>query len=93
MITANTIVHLVKHLDVTDLSGEKVMVDFTTGKYFLLKGSANDIWDMLSDKITAGEIQSKLMEIYDVDAETCFSAIVNFLHQMLENEFITLENA
>lgn len=93
MITANTCVHMIKHLDVTDLSGEKVMVDFSTGKYFLLKGSANDIWDMLTDKITVGEIQTKLMEIYDVDADTCFSAVSDFLNQMLQNEFITLENA
>lgn len=93
MITTNTTVHLIKHLDVTDLSGEKVMVDFSTGKYFLLKGSANDIWDMLSEQITVGEIQTKLMNIYDVDAETCLSAIIEFLQQMLQNEFISLENA
>ena len=43
MMNDNTIVHLVKHLDVTDLAGEKVMIDFATGKYFLLKGSANEI--------------------------------------------------
>ena len=41
MMNDNTIVHLVKHLDVTDLAGEKVMIDFATGKYFLLKGSAS----------------------------------------------------
>ena len=92
MITTNTIVHLIKQLDVTDLSGEKVMVDFATGKYFLLKGSANDIWDMLTDEITVGEIQTKLMAIYDVDADTCLSAIIEFLQQMLQNEFITLQN-
>lgn len=93
MITTNTIVHLIKHLDVTDLSGEKVMVDFSTGKYFLLKGSANDIWDMLTDEISVGEILTKLMSIYDVDANTCLSSILNFLQQLLQNEFITLENA
>ena len=42
MMNDNTTVHLIKHLDVTDLSGEKVMIDFSTGKYFLLKGSANE---------------------------------------------------
>ena len=65
MMSENTKVHLIKQLDVTDLSGEKVMIDFSTGKYFLLKGSANDIWDMLSNDITVSEIKNSLMEIYD----------------------------
>lgn len=92
MITLDTSVRIIKQLDVTDLSGEKVMVDFSTGKYFMLKGSANDIWDMLKDKITVGEIQQQLMGIYEVDKDTCFSAISNFLEQMVQNDFITLEN-
>lgn len=33
--------------NVTDLAGEKVMVDFEQGKYFCIKGVGNDIWDML----------------------------------------------
>ena len=32
MLNESTIVHPVKDLDVTDLSGEKVMIDFSTGK-------------------------------------------------------------
>jgi len=67
MMNDNTIVHLVKHLDVTDLAGEKVMIDFATGKYFLLKGSANEIWDMLDQDVTISEIRNSLMNIYDVD--------------------------
>ena len=65
MMNDNTIVHLVKHLDVTDLAGEKVMIDFATGKYFLLKGSANEIWDMLDQDVTILEIRNSLMNIYD----------------------------
>ena len=30
--------------NVTDLAGEKVMVDFEQGKYFCIKGVGNDIW-------------------------------------------------
>lgn len=92
MISDNTKVHLIKQLDVTDLSGEKVMIDFSTGKYFLLKGSANDIWDMLTKDITVAEIKSSLMEIYDVDEETCMASIENFLLQMQQNDFIELHN-
>lgn len=87
-----TKVHLIKQLDVTDLSGEKVMIDFSTGKYFLLKGAANEIWDMLANDITISDIRKSLMEIYDVDAETCTCSIRNFLLQMQQNGFIELQN-
>ena len=93
MLNESTIVHPVKDLDVTDLSGEKVMIDFSTGKYYLLKGSANDIWDMLADNITVKVIKEKLMEIYDVDEETCLSSISDFLLSIEKNGFITLENS
>ena len=90
MISTTERVHLIKHLDVTDLSGEKVMIDFSTGKYFLLKGAANEIWDMLAEDISVDEIKDKLMEIYDVDEETCLTSVKNFLQQMEENGFIEM---
>ena len=40
----NAIIKLKKQLNVTDLAGEKVMIDFESGKYFLIKGAGNDIW-------------------------------------------------
>lgn len=92
MMKENTVVHLVKQLDVTDLSGEKVMIDFSTGKYFLLKGSANDIWDMLTKDITVAEIKDGLMQVYDVDEETCMASVQNFLLQMHQNGFIELQD-
>lgn len=35
----NEIIKLKKQLNVTDLAGEKVMIDFESGKYFLIKGA------------------------------------------------------
>lgn len=91
----NTIVKLVKQLDVTDLSGEKVMIDFSTGKYFLLKGAANEIWNMFSEsdskELSVLEIKKNLMEIYDVDETTCFNSIIEFLNQMDKNKFIEIK--
>ena len=40
---------LVKNLEVSDLAGEKVMIDFESGKYFMLKGSANEIWELIQE--------------------------------------------
>ena len=79
---------LKKTLNVTDLSGEKVMIDFETGKYFMIKGVGNDIWDMLANPITPKEIIDKLLSEYDVTPEECENSVMNFLAKMRELEFI-----
>lgn len=89
-LTKTSKITLVKELDVTDLAGEKVMIDFSTGKYFLLKGVANDIWDYIQTPITVDEIVEKLLAEYEVEEETCTTSVIEFLNQLQENEFITV---
>ena len=73
--------------NVTDLAGEKVMVDFEQGKYFCIKGVGNDIWDMLDgqegeDGITVEAILHKLMEEYEVMEEVCEKEVLAFLDKL-----------
>lgn len=89
IMTEKSKVKLIKALDVTELSGEKVMIDFSTGKYFVLVGSGNDIWDMLgSEPISVAQIKSNLLDIYDVDEATCLKETMTFLDKMNSNGFI-----
>lgn len=87
----NTIVKLIKNPEVTSLNNEKAMVDFETGKYFLLKGSANDIWDYIQEEISVSEIVSKLKTIYDVSEEECFEGVTAFLDELQSNGFVELK--
>lgn len=84
----STKIILKKKLDTTELSGEKVMIDFETGKYFLLKGVANDIWEMIQTEITIGEIVDKILSEYDVSAEECEKSVVEFLEKLQSLDFI-----
>lgn len=77
-----------KKLNVTDLAGEKVMIDFETGKYFLIKGVGNDIWDMLQEEITPAQIIEKLLSEYDVTPEECEKSVMEFLEKMQSFGFI-----
>ncbi len=90
-MTDHSVVNLIKKLDVTDLDGEKVMIDFSTGKYFLLKGAANEIWDYIQDPITVSDILNKLMKVYDVPEDTCRDSIFSFLAQLKNYAFISIE--
>ena len=84
----NTKITLKKKLNVTDLAGEKVMVDFDNGKYFLIKGVGNDIWEMIQNEITPNEIIEKLLSEYDVSREECEKSVMEFLEKMEGYNFI-----
>lgn len=84
-------VNVLKKPDVTDLAGEKVMIDFETGKYFMLTGPANEIWDMLSEDVESDSIVSTLTSIYEVDADTCREGVLKFLKELQQIGFISLE--
>lgn len=79
---------LKKKLNVTDLAGEKVMVDFEAGKYFLIKGTGNDIWDMLQEETTPAKIIDALRKEYEVSVEECENAVMEFLERMQKLGFI-----
>ncbi len=86
----DTKVKLIKKIDVTDIAGDKVMIDFETGKYYMLKGTAVDVWDNIQSEITIAELLEKLMAIYDVDEATCLKGIEDFLTQLESSKFISL---
>ncbi len=84
----NEVIKLKKDLNVTDLSGEKVMIDFDSGKYFMIKGSGNDIWDLIQEEITVDEIIKALLEEYDVSEDECVASVEEFLAKLREYDFI-----
>ena len=77
------VVKKVKQINVTDLAGEKVMIDFASGKYFMLRGVGGDIWELIDDKRTTEDIVTALMAEYEIDRETCAKEVVNFLEQLV----------
>ena len=84
----NETIKLARELNVTDLSGEKVMVDFESGKYYLIKGVGNDIWDMIQQEMTAGEMVSLLLKEYEVDEEVCTGSVIEFLQKLRDSGLI-----
>lgn len=78
----DTKIKMLKVLNVTDLSGEKVMIDFDSGKYFMIKGVGNDIWDMIQEEITVGEIIEKLLQEYEVSEDECEQSVLEFLNNL-----------
>jgi hypothetical protein len=78
-----------KDITVTDLSGEKVMIDYDSGKYFMIRGAGNAIWDLLSQKeLTMEELVDALTEMYDVSREECEASTDAFLQDLEKYGFV-----
>ena len=88
MFDRSDVIKLKKDINVTDLYGEKVIIDFDSGKYFMIKGSGNDIWDLIQEDITVEEIIKKLLAEYDVSEEECEKSVLEFLGKLQEFSFI-----
>ena len=84
----NQTIRIVKKLNVTDLAGEKVMIDFDSGKYFMIKGAGNDIWELLQEETTPAKIIDTLLREYDVSADECEASVMSFLEKMEAYQFI-----
>lgn len=81
-------IKLKKDIEVTELNGEKAMLDFSTGNYYLIKGVGNVIWDMLFEEISVNEIISRLLKEYDVSPEECEDQVIGFLEKLEKADFI-----
>ncbi|MBQ9304366.1 PqqD family peptide modification chaperone [Butyrivibrio sp.] len=79
---------IAKSVSTSEIDGEKVMIDFETGKYFMIKGVGNDIWERVQTEITvSGLIDSLLLE-YDIDEPTCEKEVIDFLDKLNEYGFL-----
>jgi hypothetical protein len=84
----DTPIKLKKNLEITELNGDKAMVDFETGNYYIIKGVGNIIWNMLYEDITANDIIEKLLSEYDVSREECERSVIEFLDKLKKADFI-----
>ena len=81
-------VKLKKNLSVTDLSGEKVMIDFDSGKYFMIKGVGNDIWERVQAETSVDDLIASLLSEYEIDEPTCEKQVIAFLDKLNEYGFL-----
>lgn len=82
-------IKLIKKIEIAELDGDKVMVDFKTGKYFWLRGIANEIWEKLNsnEKVDIEELIEWILSEYEVEEVICRKQIQDFLQQIVDIKF------
>ena len=90
MVNLSTKITLAKRFEVSEIAGEKVMIDFESGKYFMIKGTGNVIFDMLTEKITVSDIIEALMEKYEISQADCTKDTLAFLNDLYNKNKIKI---
>lgn len=77
-----------KSVSTSEIDNEKVMIDFETGKYFMIKGVGNDIWERVQSEISVDDLISSLLSEYEIDEPTCEKQVIAFLDKLNEYGFL-----
>jgi PqqD family protein of HPr-rel-A system len=74
------------------LGDEIVFFDERAGKYFATGAVGASIWELLERPMTMDEICLALMEAYEVDHNTCFQQVSQFLGKMAEINLVEIQS-
>lgn len=75
---------------VSDMDGEKVMLNIEKGKYYSLGQVGGFIWSLINKPITVGELVTMLMAEYDVDQAECEQQVLSFCSVLYSEELIKI---
>lgn len=62
-----------------EVDGELVMLSIRSGKYFGLDPVGAEVWRALAEPRSIEDLCAALSDIYDVDSETCFREVSEFV--------------
>ncbi len=75
---------------VSDMDGEKVMLNIYNGKYYNLGELGGYIWELMEKPLTHQNLVTTLQSQYDVDHSECEEQVTVFLNQLIEEDLIQI---
>ncbi|MGG0185190.1 lasso peptide biosynthesis PqqD family chaperone [Bacillus rhizoplanae] len=77
---------------VSDMDGEKVMLNVQKGKYYNLGEMGGEIWDLIEEPITVAQLVTTLISNYDVARIDCEEQVLSFLELLFKENLIHIED-
>ena len=90
-ITEESRVKQIGNVDITDLDGEKVMMDLDKGRYLVMNEVGTRIWDIAEETKSIREITNILLDEYEVDEETCREQVIVFVRELIDSHLLELQ--
>lgn len=92
-VSENSVVVASKELVSSDLAGEQVILDLSSGMYFGLNSVGTRIWQLIQEPKKVSEVQQTLLSEYEVEARQCQQDLMTILQQLDEQGLIEVKNA
>lgn len=77
---------------VSEMDGEKVMLNIKNGKYYNLGELGGAIWDLLKEPIQIQSLIKVLLSEYEVEHCDCEQQVINFLASLKAEGLIIINN-
>jgi hypothetical protein len=87
-ITIDSVLIQDKELAAADLDGRIIVLSVRAGAYFGFNGVASEIWHILSEPRSVGELFDTLSQNHDVDATTLSRDVLPFLQTLIEQRLV-----
>lgn len=88
-ITSDSVVTAKPGLMASEIDGELVMMDESSGTYFSLDPVAAAIWHRLAEPASVSVVCASLLDEFDVDEATCHAETLAFLEELRAANLIT----
>ena len=75
-----------------ELSGEAVLLNLQSGKYFGLDEVGTRIWSLLAEHGTPAEIIRHLLKEYDVDEKRLSADLLRLVDELVEHGLLNIED-
>lgn len=66
----------------SDLVGEAVILDVTSGVYYGLNEVGCSVWNLIQEQKTVKEVRDTLLAEYEVDVNQCNNDLLQLLHNL-----------
>jgi len=87
-VTSNSVIQRTDLIG-SEIDSEMVFFNHNTGKYFGTGVVGADIWAYVESPKSISEICDYLVEIYDIDRDTCETQVQKFVKEMIAGGIVT----
>lgn len=92
MISKDAIVSVADDQVSSDVAGEAVILDLSSGTYYGLNAVGAFIWELVQEPQRVSDIQQALLQEYDVEPDQCLRELIQLLEEMQEQGLIQVQH-
>ncbi|MDF2903815.1 MAG: hypothetical protein K0S25_1453 [Bacillus sp. (in: firmicutes)] len=75
---------------VSDMDGEKVMLNIENGKYYNLGELGGNIWGLMESEIKIDILIANLLAVYEVEPNECEQQVLSFVNTLYKEGLVQI---